>query len=210
MDSLEDLISYMKEVGHLKSKKLELALRTVPRELFVPRGTKKAAYVDSPLHIGFDQTISQPSTVVIMTQALDVKPSNKILEIGAGSGWQAALLGRLAKNGEVHTVERLDALVKLARNNLKKARVRNVKVYKGDGSLGLKDHAPYDRIIVTAGCPEVPEALIEQLKPSGKMVIPVGGRNAQRMLILTKSKKGIVKKHIGTFVFVPLIGKKAF
>jgi protein-L-isoaspartate(D-aspartate) O-methyltransferase len=202
----EKLVKIIKSKGYLKSRELEEAILKTPREDFIPENLKKLAYEDIPLPIGHEQTISQPSTVILMTEALDVKPDNKILEIGAGSGWQTALLSKLANKGFVYTIEIVPELVKFAKSNLKK--IKNVKIIKGDGSLGFKEHAPYDRIIVTCACPEIPQPLINQLE--GIMVIPIGNIYMQEMFIITKIKSKIEKKSIGTFMFVPLKGKYGF
>jgi protein-L-isoaspartate(D-aspartate) O-methyltransferase len=207
----EKLIEHIKSYGYLKSKELEKALREIPRHLFVPENIRKLSYRDTPLSIGFGQTISQPSTVVIMTEALEVKEGNKILEVGTGSGWQAAILGKLVgEKGSVYTVEVNPQLVEFARENLKKVGMKNVKVFEGDGSTGLKKHAPFDRIIVTAAAPDFPKPLIEQLKIGGIMVIPVGNIYLQEMYVVKKFKDKIEKKSIGPFMFVPLIGKYGF
>ena len=207
----ESLIEHIKSIGYLKSKALENALREVPRHLFVPNNMKELAYRDTPLSIGHDQTISQPSTVVIMTEALDVKAGQKILEIGTGSGWQAAILAKLAgKNGFVYTVEIVSELIDFAKDNLKKVGLKNVKVIKGDGSLGLKEYAPYDRIIVTAACPDIPKSLLNQLRAKGILIIPVGNLYLQEMYIIKKLKGKIEKKSMGSFMFVPLTGRYGF
>ena len=159
----EKLIKYIKSLGYLKSKKLEDALRNVPRHLFIPKKIEYMAYRDTPLSIGHNQTISQPSTVVIMTESLDVKEGQKILEIGTGSGWQSALLSYLVgEKGFVYTIEIVSELVEFAKSNFKKLKVKNVKVFEKDGSLGLKEHAPFDRIIVTAASPDVPKPYLNQ------------------------------------------------
>lgn len=204
----ESLIEHLKSIGYLKSRNVEKALRDVPREMFVPDSIKYLAYRDVPLHIGENQTISQPATVVAMTEALDVKEGQKILEIGTGSGWQSAILGKLVgEKGMVYSVEILDVLVKLAKENLKKMDIKNVKVFKGDGSMGLEKYAPYDRIVVTAGSPEIPKPLLKELKKDGLLVIPVGNLYLQKMYAVTKSGE---KKDLGNFMFVPLRGKHGF
>lgn len=209
VDSENDrLIEHIKSIGYLKSIALEGALRKVPREVFVPKEVRHLAYRDAPLYIGKNQTISQPSTVVAMTEALDVKEGQKILEIGTGSGWQSAILAKLVnEKGIVYTVEIIGDLVKMAKANLKKMGIENVKVIKGDGSSGLEKYAPYDRIVVTAGSPEIPKSLLKQLKADGIMVIPVGNLYLQKMYVVNKSGK---KKDIGNFMFVPLRGKCGF
>ena len=207
----EKLIKHIKAVGYLKSKNIENALKEVPREFFVPESMKYLAYRDTPLYIGSNQTISQPSTVVAMTEALDIKKGQKILEIGTGSGWQTALLSKLVgEKGFVYTIEIIENLVKFAKANLKKLDIKNVKVIKGDGSLGLKKYAPFDRIIVTAAAPDVLKPLLKQLKLNGTMVIPIGNLYLQSMYVVKKLKKGIEKKSIGSFMFVPLKGKHGF
>jgi len=215
-DDNERLIENMKNEGVLKSKKLEEALKKYRRELFIPENIKHLAYRDAPLSIGYNQTISQPSTVVIMTEALDIKKDQKILEIGTGSGWQASLLSYLiGKKGFVYTIEVVEELAEFARKNIKKVGIKkvgikNVEVFVKDGSEGLKEKAPFDRIIVTAACPEIPKPLIEQLKSNGIMVIPVGNLYMQEMFVVKKLKNKIEKKSIGSFMFVPLIGRYGF
>ena len=204
----EDLFMQMKALGTLKSKKIEEAMRNVPRHLFIPKDLERYAYKDVPLSIGHDQTISQPSTVALMTWMLDVKPGNKVLEIGSGSGWQAAIISKLG--AEVWSIETVGALVKFAKKNLKKANIKNVEIVHGDGSEGLKKHAPYDRIVVTCACPEILDTLVGQLKEGGNMVIPSGDRYMQSMFIVTKKKGKIEKKDMGKFMFVPLTGKHGF
>ncbi|MFQ6020561.1 MAG: protein-L-isoaspartate(D-aspartate) O-methyltransferase [Candidatus Aenigmatarchaeota archaeon] len=203
----EDLVELLKLKDHLKSKKLEKVILETPREYFVPEKMKNFAYQDIPLPIGYGQTISQPSTVIVMTEALDVKKNHKILEIGAGSGWQAAILSKLCK--KVYTVDIIPELVEIAKINLKKVGIKNVVIIKGDGSLGLKKYAPYDRIIVTCACPNVPKPLLDQLKMNGKMIIPVGNYYMQEMFIIKRGKK-IERKSLGVFAFVPLRGKYGF
>ena len=207
----ERLITHMKGIGRLKSKDIEESLRNIKRHNFVPEKAHDMAYEDMPLSIGKDQTISQPSTVVVMTEALDVKLGDNILEIGTGSGWQAAILARLTgSTGKVYTVEIIPELAESARKNLTKQKSLNVKLICGDGSIGLEKYAPYDRIIVTAACPEIPKPLLEQLKVGGIMVIPVGNVYLQKMNIVKKTEKGIEKEEIGSFMFVPLRGKLGF
>lgn len=207
----ENLIKHIKSLGYLKSKKLENALKELPRHLFVRKISSVLAYRDIPLSIGYGQTISQPSTVVLMTEALDVKTGQKILEIGAGSGWQGAIIGKIVgSQGKVYTVERVPTLIEFAKKNLKKAGIENVKVIEGDGSMGLEKYAPFDRIIVTCACPETPKPLLSQLKTNGKIVIPLGNMFLQQVYIITKRKTKIEKKSLGFFAFVPLVGKHGF
>ena len=207
----EKLIKYIKSLGYLKSKKLEDALRNIHRHLFVPKEIEHLAYRDTPLSIGYNQTISQPSTVVIMTESIDVKEGQKILEIGTGSGWQAAILSYLVgEKGFVYTIEIIKQLAEFAKSNLNKLKIKNVKVFEKDGSLGLKEYAPFDRIIVTAASPDIPKPYLSQLKLNGVMIIPIGNLYLQEMFVIKKLKDKIEKKCIGNFMFVPLIGKYGF
>jgi protein-L-isoaspartate(D-aspartate) O-methyltransferase len=196
---------------YLKSRNVEEALRKCRREFFVPDEVKHMAYRDFPISIGFNQTISQPSTVVAMTEALEVKPGEKILEVGTGSGWQAAVLSYLVgEKGHVYTIEILEDLAEFARGNLNKVGIKNVEVFVGDGSLGMKKNAPFDKIIVTAACPDVPKPLLEQLKVGGIMVLPIGNLYLQEMFVVRKLKDNVDKKSIGSFMFVPLVGRFGF
>lgn len=208
----QELVNYLKKTGALKSKKLEKALLTVPRHLFVPDNLQKSAYRDYPLHIGQGQTISQPSTVVAMTQLLEPKAGQKILEIGSGSGWQSALLSRMVgKRGKVFTVELIPELAESAGKNIAKLGIKNVKVVEGNGSLGLGEEAPFDGIIITAAAPSVPDILKNQLKVGGRIVAPVGDRYAQKMTIIKRTKKGFEQEELPSyFAFVPLRGEYGF
>ena len=208
--ALKDLIDHMKNSGVLRSKRIEKALKEVPRHEFIPKKQEMFAYDDAPVPIGHGQTISQPTTVVMMTEALEVRKGQKILEIGSGSGWQAAILSKLVGDtGKIYTIERIPELVKMARKNLK--RFKNVKVIKGDGTEGLVKEAPFHRIIVTAAAPQMIVKLKEQLKVGGKLIIPVGNRFVQEMLIIKKVKEDkFEEEKIGTFAFVPLVGKHGF
>jgi protein-L-isoaspartate(D-aspartate) O-methyltransferase len=177
------------------------ALRRVPRHLFVPPGLQDDAYADSPLPIGYDQTISQPYIVAYMSEALRVGKEHRVLEIGTGSGYQAAVLGELA--GEVCTIEIVAALGEQARALLGRLGYRNVHVRVGDGYLGWPERAPFDRIIVTAAPTHVPPPLVEQLAVGGIMVLPVGDWH-QEMVTITKSAQGVVERRTIPVRFVPL------
>jgi len=159
--------------SHLRPEVIR-ALETVPRHEFVPDVQQSAAYLNTPLPIGFGQTISQPYIVALMTDLLAIGPESKVLEVGAGSGYQAAVLSLLVK--EVHTVEIIPALAEQCRQRLQRLGFSNVHVHEGDGYYGLKAEEPFDGILVTAAGPEIPPPLIEQLKPGGRLVIPVGDR----------------------------------
>jgi protein-L-isoaspartate(D-aspartate) O-methyltransferase len=211
IDENEKLIQGMKCLEHLKSKKVEDAIRKYRRECFVPESLCHLAYRDFPISIGYNQTISQPSTVSLMTEALEVKEGDRILEIGTGSGWQAAILSHLVgEKGEVYSIEIVKELAEFAKQNLRKTKVRNVQVFVKDGSEGLREKAPFDKIIVTAACPTVPKPLVEQLKVGGIMVIPVGNMYLQEMNVIKKLKGKTDKRSIGSFMFVPLVGKYGF
>ncbi len=184
------------------------AMKEVPRHEFVGEGLKDVAYQDSPLPIGYGQTISQPYIVALMTQLLDVSEDHKVLEIGAGSGYQAAILSKLAMS--VITVERIPELSRRAKEILQKLGYNNITVVSGDGSIGYSKYAPYDRIIVTAAAPEVPNSLINQLSDQGKMVIPIGNIITQCLEVVKKRGKRIIKEGHEGVRFVPLIGKEGW
>jgi protein-L-isoaspartate(D-aspartate) O-methyltransferase len=185
------------------------AMSRVRRELFVPEYLKSRAYDDTPLSIGLNQTISAPHMVAIMCYYLDLHPGMIVLEVGGGSGYHAAVMADMVgPEGHVYSVERISELAARARDNLEKAGVENVTVVEADGSLGLPEHAPYDRISVAAAAPSVPEPLKEQLKVGGKMVLPVG-QDYQELYLLTK-KNGIYAERKMGVIFVPLIGKEGF
>ena len=196
---------------HGISEKVLRAMLTVPRHLFVPAVHLSDSYVDTPLNIGYGQTISAPHMVAIMCNLLDLQEGHKVLEIGAGSGYNAAVMGELVGNtGEVYSIERIPELVKFSKSNLKAAGYCNVEVLLSDGSIGLPEHAPYDRICVTASAPSIPEPLVQQLKPGGRMVIPVGETFQSLYLVIKDSAGTVVNKEWGGVVFVPLIGKHGF
>ena len=178
------------------------AMRKVPRHRFVPEALAAGSYEDHPLPIGHGQTISQPYIVGYMTQALEVAPEHKVLEIGTGSGYQAAVLAELVK--QVYTIEIVAPLADRARSVLKALGYRNVEVRTGDGYAGWPQHAPFDRVIVTAAPDHVPQPLVDQLAVNGRMVIPVG-RDYQEMVILTKTERGVVQTRTIPVRFVPLV-----
>ncbi|MBA7627586.1 Protein-L-isoaspartate O-methyltransferase [subsurface metagenome] len=204
-----------KEVEHLIERELKpdgitdervlQALYRVKRERFIPQSLKDRAYGNYPLPIGENQTISQPYIVALMTQALDIKPSDKVLEIGTGSGYQAAILAELSS--VVYSIERIESLSTYARTNLYSQGYNNVFLIVGDGSVGLPEYAPFDKIIVTAAAPRVPDPLLSQLKKGGKMAIPVGGRSVQDLRLIEKALNGrVYKSSLCGCRFVPLIG----
>jgi protein-L-isoaspartate(D-aspartate) O-methyltransferase len=181
----------------------------VPREFFVPEHLADYAYDDTPLPIGYGQTISAPHMVAIMCDILDLQNGLNVLEIGGGSGYHAAVMARIiGPEGKVFSVERIPELVDLANKNLMMAGISNVTMVQGDGSLGLPDHAPYDRISVAATAPSIPEPLKAQLKKGGRLVIPVGS-GYQELLLVTR-KNGYVVEEKMAVVFVPLLGEHGF
>jgi len=186
------------------------AMRTVPRERFVPASLAKFAHDDGPLPIGHDQTISQPYIVAVMTQAAGLKPGARALEIGTGSGYGAAVLSRIA--AEVYTVERVGALADAARDRLAELGYGNVHVLEGDGTLGWAEHAPYDAIVVTAGGPRVPKTLLDQLAVGGRLVMPVGpAARHQRLVRVTRTDVHEYQyEDLEEVAFVPLIGAEGW
>ena len=181
------------------------AVRRVPRHLFVPLGVRQSAYEDRPLPIGQGQTISQPYIVAYMTEALQTAPDHTVLEIGTGSGYQAAVLAELVR--EVYTIEIIPELADRARRTLAEARYRNVQVRTGNGYLGWPERAPFQRIIVTAAPPEIPAALVDQLAIGGTMVIPVG-TTFQQITIVTKTARGVTQERTLPVRFVPMVDRQ--
>lgn len=201
-DLLEGLRGLVKE-------RVVMAIGRVPRELFVPEDLRSRAYDDTPLPIGWSQTISAPHMVAIMCDLLDLQKDMVVLEVGGGSGYHAAVMAELVgPRGHIYSLERLAHLADQARKNLAAAGIVNVTVIVGDGSLGLHEHAPYDRISVAATAPEVPEPLKMQLKKGGKMIIPVG-RGYQELVLVTRVNGFAVERKMGV-AFVPLIGERGF
>lgn len=181
------------------------AMRLVPRHLFLPEEARQYAYADRPVQIGQGQTISQPYIVGLMTELLAVEPHHRVLDVGTGSGYQAAILGELA--GEVHTIERFPELAEAAQGRLTAMGYQNITVHIGDGTQGYLEGAPYDRILVAAAAPEVPQALKDQLLVGGRLVIPVGTRFSQKLEIWDRDEAGFQKSANIYVVFVPLVGK---
>lgn len=180
------------------------AMTKVPRHLFVPKAYQSAAYEDTPLPIGHDQTISQPYIVAFMTEAAEIKPTDKVLEIGTGSGYQAAVLAEMCR--EVDSIEIVEPLAKEAANRLKSLGYRNVSVRIGDGYQGWPEKAPFDAILVTAAPEHVPEALQKQLAPNGRLIIPIG-KSFQELVRLTKKGSSIVRESLLPVRFVPMTGE---
>jgi protein-L-isoaspartate(D-aspartate) O-methyltransferase len=184
------------------------AMAKVPRETFVFEQDRRRAYLDMPLRIGFGQTISQPYMVAIICQTADVREGDRVLDIGTGSGYQAAVLAELG--ARVHTIERIPELAARAKANLEAAGYESVEVHVGDGSLGLPEHAPYDAIVVAAAAPDIPTSLYEQLVVGGRLVVPVGGPEGQRLEIIVRSPEGPAVLESVPCRFVPLLGAEGF
>ncbi len=190
----------------VRDRRLLAAFSVVPREAFVDPAVADLAYDDSPLPIDEGQTISQPYVVALMIEALGVRRGDLVLEVGAGSGYAAAVLSRLADR--VYAIERQPALAEAARDRLHRLGYDNVEIRTGDGTLGLPDAGPFDAILVSAGGPTIPQALIDQLAPGGRLVIPVGMPREQRLLRVAKSAGGKVhREDLGQVSFVPLVGR---
>ena len=211
------LVEKLIREGYIRSEKVMKAMLRVPRELFVPEELRHLAYEDTPLPIGSGQTISAPHMVALMTELADLEPGMKVLEIGTGSGYHAAVVAEVVAPsdmdrsmwGHVYSVERIPELAERARRNLKRAGYSDrVTVITGDGTLGYPPEAPYDRIIVTAAAPDIPRPLIEQLRSGGKMVIPIGTRYMQYLYVVEKTPDGKIRSRpVTPCLFVPLIGR---
>lgn len=184
------------------------ALLKVPRHLFVPENLQEEAYNDYPLPIGYGQTISQPYIVALMTELLELKGKEKVLEIGTGSGYQTAILAELAE--KVYTIERVEELLEQAKKRLDNLGYKNVHLFCGDGTKGLPEFAPYQGIIVTAAAEKIPSPFFEQLDENGKLVIPLGEKYSQVLTVVEKKKGKMLQKEICGCTFVPLIGEYGF
>ena len=189
----------------IRDRRVLAAMEEIPRHLFIPPPYDRADYEDNPLPIGNGQTISQPYIVALMTDLLRPKATDNVLEIGAGSGYQAAILSQLVSR--LTTIERISHVASLARKNLNALGISNVVVVEGDGTLGYPEHGPYDGIIITAATPEVPQPLIEQLAEGGTLVAPVGGHDLQELVTIRKVHGSITREYHGGVRFVPLIGQ---
>jgi len=196
----------------VRDQRVLAAMRWAPREWFLPPHLARDAYNDAPLPIGSGQTISQPFVVALMTERLGPRRTHRILEIGTGSGYQTAILAYLAANGKVFTVERLPDLLVEAEERFRRLGLTNIETRLGDGAAGWPEEGPFDGIIVTAAAPRVPQPLAAQLKPGGRLVIPVGDLATQELVILERSKngEGLVQQQAGGVRFVPLISRLAF
>ena len=207
MDALDRLVHIVRREGVTDTRVLA-AMRKVDRALFVPENSRDQAYVNAPLAIGQGQTISQPLVVGLMTQALAPDSACSVLEVGTGSGYQTAILAELC--GQVVSLERRPKLADSARTRLSTLGYTNVHVHAGSGTRGWTQDAPYDRILVTAGSPRIPIHLLAQLARDGLMVVPVGSRYEQQLVVLEKGPGGLVERNLGAVRFVPLIGEGAW
>ena len=189
----------------IKDRRVLDAMRQVPRHLFIPKDTRDLAYCDGPLPIGQGQTISQPYIVALMTELLELTGQEKVLELGTGSGYQAAILSRLVR--QVYSVERHAALAEQAEKVFAQLDYDNIVISVGDGTLGWPEHSPYEAIIVTAAAPDVPQPLMEQLADGGRLVAPVGSRWSQVLAKVKRQGETLTKEHLTAVAFVPLVGK---
>lgn len=203
----QQLVESLRASG-IQDERTLAAVASVPREFFVDEAHADLAYEDRALPIYMGQSISQPLMVATMTQALQLRGQERVLEIGTGSGYQTAILSRLA--AQVYSVERIQQLAAVASKRLSKMGVSNVTIYVGDGSLGWPDEAPYDRILVTAAAPDIPIHLYEQLVTWGMMIIPVGGPEHQDLLAVHRAPWGQEKRNLGGCLFVPLVGEEGW
>ncbi|MFQ5892049.1 MAG: protein-L-isoaspartate(D-aspartate) O-methyltransferase [Candidatus Methanofastidiosia archaeon] len=206
----EQLIDYLVRGGYIRSEKVKKAFLKVPRENFVLERYRDVAYIDEPLPIPQGQTISAPSMIALMLEALEPERGDKVLEIGAGSGYNAALIAEIVFQENMITVERIPELVEFAKGNLSNSGY-SLKVILGDGTLGHEIEAPYDKIIVTAAAPKIPPPLEKQLKLGGRIAIPVGSHSFfQKFLLGVRTKNGMKEENLGGCAFVPLIGRYGF
>ncbi len=204
----EEMVRTQIEKRGVRDARVLEAMRKVPRHEFVPVGSRACAYEDKPLPIGHGQTISQPYMVGLMTSLLQLDPNDRVLEIGTGSGYQAAVLSLLVR--EVFSVERIPELAESASMRLKRLGYRNVQVFQGDGTVGLPIHAPYDAILVTAGSPHLPQNLCDQLADGGRLVCPVGARDIQHLIRVIRQGEHFCQEEGIGCVFVPLVGENGW
>lgn len=189
----------------IRAERVLDAMRSVPRHLFVPLESRHSAYMDGPLSIGQGQTISQPYIVALMTEALELRGHERVLEIGTGSGYQAAILSQLASH--VYTVERIPELASRAQDLFRQLGYDNISMHVGDGTLGWLEHALYEAIIITAAAPEIPRPLTDQLAEGGRLVAPIGGSWSQSLVRVRKQRAHLQRQELTSVAFVPLIGQ---
>lgn len=209
--SQQDLINFLVQKERLRNPQIIKAFQKIDRKNFLPENQKKEAYLDQPLPIGFNQTISQPSTVAFMLELLAPQEKEKILDVGSGSGWQTALLAEIVgEQGKVYAIEIIPQLKEFGQRNIEKLKYKNVKIFCQDGSKGLPEYAPFDKIIVAASAEKkIPQALLDQLRINGRLVLPIGGiYEIQEILLIEKETDEKYKeKSFYGFRFVPLVGK---
>jgi protein-L-isoaspartate(D-aspartate) O-methyltransferase len=206
------MVKNLQRSGYVKSREVEEAMLNVPRHAFVPESVLRSAYYDSPLPIGKGQTISAPHMVAMMLEKLDLKEGQKVLEVGGGSGYHAALVAYIVgERGLVISIERIGSLAERAREALRDVGLeKRVVMVVGDGSLGWEKKAPYDRIFITAASPQIPPPLVDQLRDGGKLLIPLGSLHLQTLVLAEKKGNKIKKKSHGGCMFVPMIGEYGF
>ena len=211
MNQKTELIDFWKDNFGFREIELK-AFKEVERENFIPQELKSEAYNDMPLPLLRGKTISQPTTVMIMTHALELQPGEKVFEIGTGSGYQSAIIAKIiGPKGKVITTEVVPELVHFAKQNLKNAKIENVHVYEEDGSNGMPSEALFDKILITSACKEFPRPLLKQMKPEGIIIGPVGNENEQEMIKGVKDKSGHLDlEFLGPFLFTPMYGKYGF
>jgi protein-L-isoaspartate(D-aspartate) O-methyltransferase len=203
-DARKEMVATQIRSRGITDKRVLEAMEKVPRHLFVPDEYRSQAYMDSPLPIGYGQTISQPYIVALMTEALKIEPGHKVFEVGTGSGYQAAVLAEMG--AEVYTMEIVEELATAAAGVFKSLNYSHIQSRLGDAYQGWVEHSPFDAVIVTAAPEHVPQPLVEQLKVGGRMVIPVGGR-FQDLVVMTKTADGLEKESLGPVIFVPMTGE---
>lgn len=202
----ERMIQRLREHYRIQDERILEVMRRVPRHFFVPEALKVQAYADNALPIAGKQTISQPFIVARMSELLELTPASKVLEIGAGSGYQTVILAQLARN--VYAIERVPQLASEAQARLQRLKINNVSLRCADGTIGWDVYAPFDAILVAAGSPDIPEPLLQQLKIGGRLVLPVGqDRQTQRLVRVTRTENGFQTEDFGACAFVPLIGE---
>jgi protein-L-isoaspartate(D-aspartate) O-methyltransferase len=202
----ERMIQLLREHYKIRDERVLQAMREVPRHLFVPEALKSQAYKDNALPIASKQTISQPFIVARMTELLELTPQSKVLEIGAGSGYQTTILAKLAN--KIYAIERVSILVREAQEKLQRFNINNVILICADGTLGWQTYAPFDAILVAAGSPDIPQPLLSQLKIGGRLVLPVGqDQKTQKLIRVTRTDRGFKTEDFGACAFVPLIGE---
>ncbi len=205
-----EMVEKLKQSGYLKDRRIERAMLKVKRELFVLPEYKEDAYLDTPLPIPGNATISAPHMHCIYLHALELKENDKVLEVGFGSGILLAYIKEIIGKGEIVGIEINPETFKFGKKNLRKAGYKDIKLILGDGSKGLGKNIKFDKILVSAACPEIPKPLLEQLKPKGILIAPVGSISGRQELIKIKKNKGIKKENLGSVIFLPLVGKYGF